>query len=162
MARNDPCQGHPERGRWDSPGDKSGNEWQVTFWDSTDDHSICDKAIVKIALCFCLVLSFLLRLSLFSSPFFFISSQGLRNGCPRKCISFPALALEPARRPTRWVTKNVLQGENGPDHEAEHSPHLVPTIRMCGVLPSLPHMCAWRAQQPLTFSFLSLSAVRLM
>jgi len=161
MARNDPCQGHPERERWDSPGDKSGSEWQVTFWDSTDDHRIRDKAITKIALCFCLVLSFLLCLSLLSSPFFAISSQGLRNGRPSKWVSFPGLAVEPARRPAQWVTKTVRQGDNGPDHEADHSPHLVRTIRMSGTLPSLPHMSAWRAQEPI-FRFLSLPAVKLL
>jgi hypothetical protein len=125
----------------------------VTFGDSTDDHSIRDKAIAKIALCFRLVLSFLFCLSLFSSPFFVIGSQGLTNGCPRDCVSFPGLALEPARLPAQWVTKTVTQGENGPDHDADHSTHVVPTIGMIGALPSLPHMSALRAQEPLNFFF---------
>ena len=114
----------------------------MTFWDSTDDHSICDKSIAKIALCSCLVISFLLCLSVFSSPFFVISIQEPRNGCPRKCFSFPGLALERARRHVQWVTKAVSQSKSGPDHEADRAPHLVPTIRRSGILSSLPHMSA--------------------
>jgi hypothetical protein len=59
-------------------------------------------------LCFCLVISLSLCLSLFSSPFSVISSQGLRYGCPRKCVSFPGLVLEPSGLPTQWVTKTFL------------------------------------------------------
>jgi hypothetical protein len=94
-----------------------------------------------------------LTLSLFSSPFFVISSQRLRNGCMRNCVSFPGPALNPAQRPAQWATKTVTQGENGPDHEADNSPQ---TIRMIGAIPPLPLMSARRAQKPLAFSFPSL------
>jgi hypothetical protein len=33
-----------------------------------------------------------------------------------------------------------------PGHEADHSPHLTPSLRKSGATPPLPHMSFWHAQ----------------
>jgi hypothetical protein len=82
-----------------------------------------------------------------------ISQCKLRARRPRNWVSNPGIGarvclFSTASRltlwPIQWDSAAVSPGAKRLRYEADHSPLLVPTLRMRRAIPPLPHKCSWR------------------
>jgi hypothetical protein len=70
------------------------------------------------------------------------------------------LALGPTQTPIRWIPGELSSGVRRLKREANHSPHLVPTLRIDGVIAPFSYIIAWRAHRQLYFTLLFFMARR--
>jgi len=54
--------------------------------------------------------------------------------------------LRPTQPPRQWVHKGISKGAEQLAYKTNHSPNLVPRLRVCGNIPPLSHMHSWHAE----------------